>query len=1435
MLRRFGWHRGPDRTRELLAEIVTLWHRFDRWQHPDDLDRAEALLRPTLIGAHTNADRARLLSALAHTLSQRDRSTAPRPSDLDEAIDRYRQAVALTPEDDPSRASRCSELGRCLNLRQFRSRDPADLEGAITFLELSRQADLPPKVRRHDHWLLATLHWERFVAQRQPGDLDTAIDRIAEAGADARCRYLHGLYLHQRFRDQGRVGDIDAAVTHLNSALRGTPSADPMHAKRRKALDRARIEQERASDQQPRTGAARPSAEADRCLARFRTSGGRDDLEQAIAARRRAVDVADRPDVGCRHLADLAQRYYDRYELTDDPDDVRRAVACFAQIVRIGGDDPEHVRQHCASMFGLASVDPTAGDELDAALDTLHRTTRRIGKHDGRFTECAASLGFGHATRFERHGHRADLDRAVKWYERAVAEGRASGAGAAVTHLTDAGQQRYARYELAGSSADLDASIELLSEAVRDTAPATRTRRALATACYERFLRSGAAADLAIAREQCEQVLAATLAPSERRPSSLRGLARMRYEQYQRDGDPAELDGVIELLEEALALVTPQNRDRGELLGELGIALRDRHERDGTEVDLRRAVETAHAAEAAGAADADRTRGIRFNVISVLHSAFVHLGGEPDDLESLIDRSRSLVEETPLDDLELAMYEAALATVLELRADHQGSEEDMESAARLRDAGRAGRGHASGPLSIREAQAESEHLLDRHRRTGEVKALDEAVGLLSGVLATMPVTSPEHAPTATLLAVVLATRDLEADDALALEHLGRALAGLRAEDSRRPHVLDNIGRLHLQRYRTLGDDERLDAAIDGFRAASNSRSRGDPEQVASLLNLGCALRLRHRNRADLDAALEALDAASVPLEGLFWHPQLADVYLQHAQALHAAGDTAGARARGRAGLDARVLDVLLATSTRHALAVSREAADVARRVARWFVADGDFDGALHLLEQGRALVQHATTLTTILPRLLRDNGAHALAEAWLARTRDTEDNDAVPEGLRFRVIETLIGADAGTGVATLVVPPGAEEVAAALTAVDADGLVHLVPGSLPDGDGFALVTLRDGRTTSVSLPQLLIKPGGLFEWTDPLNCYLQAYAEAFGGPCAHGPDWCDNDRCRACDVNLNKFGRALNEVCGWGREAVVEPLVAEVRRRLPGVHGPLRLVLVPAEGLALVPWHATWTAGTGGARAYAMEQLIVSYSASGRTLVQSAHRALQLRDGTALLVGDPTADLPSAGREARELSQCYPDALLLGAAGVPGVDAARPKHVLAAMPSPEGPGLPLLHLACHGEVGASPLESRLLLAGEEPLTVARLLEHCADSDTSAPGPLVVLSACETNLALDDLDEAVTLATAFLLAGASSVVGTLWPIDDLRSAAIMRVMHHHLVAGCPPASALHAAQCWAVDERRTAPFEAAPDSAVGKALGVDLVDPLWWAGFTHQGR
>jgi CHAT domain-containing protein/Tfp pilus assembly protein PilF len=118
----------------------------------------------------------------------------------------------------------------------------------------------------------------------------------------------------------------------------------------------------------------------------------------------------------------------------------------------------------------------------------------------------------------------------------------------------------------------------------------------------------------------------------------------------------------------------------------------------------------------------------------------------------------------------------------------------------------------------------------------------------------------------------------------------------------------------------------------------------------------------------------------------------------------------------------------------------------------------------------------------------------------------------------------------------------------------------------------------------------------------------------------------------------------------------------------------------------------------------------------------------------------------------------------------------------------------VLHIAAHAELNTtSPLFSRIRLASDRDDSGALEVREIYGMDLARTN-LVVLSACETQLGAQSKgDDIVGLNRAFLYAGASSVIASLWTVDDAATSVLMKAFYGHLKQGLNKAAALQAAQ------------------------------------------
>jgi CHAT domain-containing protein len=119
----------------------------------------------------------------------------------------------------------------------------------------------------------------------------------------------------------------------------------------------------------------------------------------------------------------------------------------------------------------------------------------------------------------------------------------------------------------------------------------------------------------------------------------------------------------------------------------------------------------------------------------------------------------------------------------------------------------------------------------------------------------------------------------------------------------------------------------------------------------------------------------------------------------------------------------------------------------------------------------------------------------------------------------------------------------------------------------------------------------------------------------------------------------------------------------------------------------------------------------------------------------------------------------------------------------------------ILHFAVHGLSDPQFPDRAALVLGRDPnSTDDGLLEFQDITQLSLSADLVTLSTCDTaNGKLEGEEGIDGLAEAFLLAGAKSVVGALWDVEDSATEALMKAFYSHLAQGQDKASALRQAK------------------------------------------
>ena len=272
-----------------------------------------------------------------------------------------------------------------------------------------------------------------------------------------------------------------------------------------------------------------------------------------------------------------------------------------------------------------------------------------------------------------------------------------------------------------------------------------------------------------------------------------------------------------------------------------------------------------------------------------------------------------------------------------------------------------------------------------------------------------------------------------------------------------------------------------------------------------------------------------------------------------------------------------------------------------------------------------------------------------------------------------------------------------------------------------------------------------------------------------------------------------------------GMQAHAAQLMARVQAHLQALHrlvwagvaplvqGHARVVVVPHRNLHYLPF-----AALHDGQAWLAQQHEICLAPSA-TLWLAGCRTPVRQPRRVVAVGHGDSSLPHVAVELQAVARAFG-----GQARVLSGSAATQAGLRAALP-----GHDVLHLACHAQFRAdNPSFSALELAdgGLTLLDAQRL---------PVAGMLVALSACETGLShVAPGDELLGLVRGFMLAGAPTVLASLWMVDDASTARLMRGFYSRLAGGVRPAAALRAAQL---------------------ALAGEGAHPFHWAAFALHGQ
>jgi len=462
----------------------------------------------------------------------------------------------------------------------------------------------------------AEIHWRRYLSNRAPADLDTAIrlydlvlpeqaelvpkqvrDALIAAyepetdGVTERAGYAAELIAVVRRINEPRL--VDKAIEVLGAVVADAPPDDPrLHAY---LSDLGVVLQ-----------------------VRYRREHMPEDLDEAIRCSRRALEVSPAADLDLPAMrSNLAAGLIVRFRRGGDPADLHEAIAVAREATSSPDrDDPGLALRTLSDTLRLRAenlADPAALDEaIEVGRAALAVTSEANAGLAGRTSQLAIAL----LSRFERVGGAADLDEAVVLLRQAVAACDDDLDRRRV--LSNLNIALHTRFERTGERADLDESIDAATAALRgaDGDDMATIASNLSAALLTRSERTRDLADVVRAVELSRVALANTPqnhASQPGREANLGNALRRRFEAGARRED---IDEAIAVFRNAVA--TAANDPK--VLFDLAAALRTRYEALGAPSDLTESIRQCRAALRAAGPD----HPARATILSALALALQH-------------------------------------------------------------------------------------------------------------------------------------------------------------------------------------------------------------------------------------------------------------------------------------------------------------------------------------------------------------------------------------------------------------------------------------------------------------------------------------------------------------------------------------------------------------------------------------------------------------------------------------------------------------------------------------------------------------------------------------------------------------------------------------------------------------------------------------------
>ncbi|GJE97949.1 CHAT domain-containing protein [Phanerochaete sordida] len=1276
-------------------------------------------------------------------------SQSSSPADDDRNIASARQILSYGVTVGVDRPEQLIQLSSALISRWSRTREREDLEDAISAAHEaistlpSTDHRLPALFRISAESLL-----HRFELTGQATDLQ-------EAGAVSKKallfhppghpdRYLYVLLLSNvlrtRFSHLGEGEDLHDAVDRGREAL---SLFDPEH-----------------HDRLPLTGTLTATL-----LVSFAQTGASDELDQAMVFAEESLeycstDSSGRPSA----LHALSRALFIRYEQRGDIADLDAAIGHAREHIRLcAASDMQRILALSAVAAALLARYEHAGkpedleESIALAREALALCSPEMPSRPYLLNILVPAL----VERFTRDFSREeDLDASILLGTEALSL-RPSRHPDHARSIISLAVAKWTRFIFKAESGDLDDGIEALRSTVALLPPRSTLRPIalgrLATSLLFRSMWLGSSAALEESVSRANDALAACGQGNRHRAMILNSLASSFGNRFVRE----DLNKSISFGYEALALCPPGHAGRIFILGSLAQSIMSRFMINGHTDDLNEALSLFQKTLEL-APDAAESP-IRMSCILALAgglSARFHWTGNLDDISDGIKYGYEALSLCPKDHPGRLGNLATLASSLGERFIQMGQLQDSTRGIEFLHEALALCPHGS-PMRGSLLTSMTAALCFRLKQTRDPEDLKACMEYGEDALLSCPL---EHAARPYNVYNFAWCYQLKYAQTKDPEDLNKAIGYFRQTLAARPdqspiHLALNNDLIDalLLRYDARGEEQDLDESVDLARnmLSSYPPEQGHPERLRVLHDLALSLCKRYDKSGDSKDILEAIRSAkeSALSEPVLNRLQQLRSAMLWAQLAHSNGHPStldGYRACFE--LSERNLAIAPTLDMQHE--VTRVQGSIPLDAAAFAINQGDLRLAVEMLEQGRALLwSQVRRLRTPLDELAEDAELAHLRTGFLEKSRALE---AI--GTSANPFSSAPTSEAGVSD-----PYGTMLETKRRLSAELDHVVEKIRERYPEF--LRLPPYEKLRVVSAEGPVIIVNhskyrsdalilgPGDALSCVELSSDFYERAVEMV------------NELAEARKTlrkNAKKYDRALRRTLQELGELLVAPVLAKLQ--VLGVEEGSRIWWCPTSVVSALPLHAAGPLDmlqvkSSKAKVHLQDLYVPSYTPTLAALIAARATRSQDSSESRSLLGVALLDksLKEVSAEVDVLRAHFPekDGLSLAMGGDCNRDV-----VMTGLAE-----RPWAHFACHGTLEAgAPFNSAFILSATERLT---LLDVIGIKGGLQNAELAVLSACHTAEQTQDsaTEEVLHLAAAMQFSGFSSVIGTMWQMQD----------------------------------------------------------------------